>query len=105
VRASFLVERACAVQVRASLLVLSLDRDGLWQSVSRCTLLPVEGGSSLKPERACVPATLTLLAVFAASLAKARATRIARGTAGKQQKALIKAPPPVATTMTPPSRS
>jgi hypothetical protein len=41
------------------------------------------------------------VATKAAALAKARATRIARGTAGKQQKALIKAPPPVATT-TPP---
>jgi hypothetical protein len=42
------------------------------------------------------------VATKAAALAKARATREARGTAGKQQKALIKAPPPVATTTPPP---
>jgi hypothetical protein len=31
VRASFLVERACAVHVSASLVVFSFDREGLWQ--------------------------------------------------------------------------
>jgi hypothetical protein len=37
----------------------------------------------------------------AAALTKAKATRTARGTAGKKQKALIKAPSPVATTTSP----